>query len=396
MYCIKCGEKLPDGAAYCASCGQKVNVSTKSDTKENSEKSKSQTSGPKILHLRCASCGGDMQVSDDEQEVTCPYCGAKEKILESDDVKTEKIKRDVEFAKMADRKERREQKEQKEERTEYKNGRLAKITIIFAVICLICMFSSFSSKHILAGLIAMIQTGLFIVSFLMGMQIVASKHQRMYLAVALLAFLLIIPYSRAASIQKYEKLSWPSSGMASMLPEPDVKYGEVKNNDKYGFNFELNKTTEEDYEEYVSECKDVGYTLEADESDISYHAYNKEGYKVDISRYTEKMSVYLDPPKELDDLTWPTMGLGAMVPAADSDVGTINFDNDSQCSISVGNTSKSDIPAYIQKVIDAGFTEDYEKGDTYYRGYNTNGYYVSISYSGNNVMGVMVEAPKSE
>lgn len=31
MYCIKCGEKLPDGAAYCASCGQKVNVSTKSE-----------------------------------------------------------------------------------------------------------------------------------------------------------------------------------------------------------------------------------------------------------------------------------------------------------------------------------------------------------------------------
>ena len=396
MYCVKCGEKLPDGAAFCPSCGQKINASTKSDTKEHSEENKSQTSGPKILHLRCASCGGEMQVSEDEQEVTCPYCGAKEKILESDAVKTEKIKRDVEFAKMADRKEQREREEDKDDRTAYKEGRLCKITLIFAAICFIFAFTSFPTKHIFAGLIALFQTGLLIASFLMGMQIIKTKTKRLYLAIALFAFVLIIPYVELDTTEKYEKLSWPSSGMANMLPEPDVKYGEVTSNDKYGFNFELNKTTEKDYEEYVSECKDAGYTIEADESDISYHAYDKEGYKVDISRYTEKMSVYLDPPKELGDLTWPTMGLGAMVPAADSTLGTINFDNDSQCSISVGDTSKADIPAYIQKVIDAGFTEDYEKGDTYYRGYNTDGYYVSISYGGNNVMGVMVQAPKSE
>ena len=48
------------------------------------------------MSLRCKACGGILDINDDREIAFCPYCGSKELIIESDDVKKERIKRKTE------------------------------------------------------------------------------------------------------------------------------------------------------------------------------------------------------------------------------------------------------------------------------------------------------------
>lgn len=53
------------------------------------------------IQLKCNSCGGTMEVCADREILKCPYCDAKDLIVQSDSVKIQKIKsdayRDVEY-----------------------------------------------------------------------------------------------------------------------------------------------------------------------------------------------------------------------------------------------------------------------------------------------------------
>lgn len=75
MFCSKCGNELREDDAFCSNCGAKVG-----------------TNCPSTTHLVCQNCGSSMEFDDDKQIVACPYCGSKELIIESDDVKIERIK----------------------------------------------------------------------------------------------------------------------------------------------------------------------------------------------------------------------------------------------------------------------------------------------------------------
>lgn len=75
MFCSKCGNELREDDAFCSNCGAKVD-----------------TNCPSTTRLVCQNCGSSMEFDDDKQIVACPYCGSKELIIESDDVKIERIK----------------------------------------------------------------------------------------------------------------------------------------------------------------------------------------------------------------------------------------------------------------------------------------------------------------
>ena len=45
---------------------------------------------------------------------------------------------------------------------------------------------------------------------------------------------------------------------------------------------DVDKTTKDQYEKYLSGCKDMGYTVEADSAGDSYEAFDAEGYKLEL------------------------------------------------------------------------------------------------------------------
>lgn len=83
MKCAHCGKIIPKNTKFCPECGKPV-TAPKDD--------------PPIhrIVLKCQKCNGTMTVDSDQKILFCPYCGAKEMILESDNVTIERIKNERE------------------------------------------------------------------------------------------------------------------------------------------------------------------------------------------------------------------------------------------------------------------------------------------------------------
>lgn len=146
--------------------------------------------------MKCKNCNATMEIDPSKQEAVCPYCGAKELICDSDAVAVEKIKsstfKEMEYAHMENQRRQQDQIEKEKERKAYINGAFSKFTIAFIFACLIAVFVSFSDKYILSGIIAITQTVLFAVSWLIGMQLLKHNKKSLYRALAVLGLILII------------------------------------------------------------------------------------------------------------------------------------------------------------------------------------------------------------
>lgn len=195
MNCRKCGAVLSEGVKFCSKCGQKV-----------------ADDSPKTIQLKCRDCGGIMTSEEENTILCCPYCGSKELIPESDDVKIERIKsqtyKDIELEKIKymSEKEKREsdreqEKEREQERKRFSKSKFSKFLLILALICLFSMFSAFSSRSILSGFIALIQVGLFVAAWLMGMGFVKEKIPRLHVLLEVIGFFLIILFFKVKPVK---------------------------------------------------------------------------------------------------------------------------------------------------------------------------------------------------
>lgn len=390
MYCNNCGTEIPKNTTFCPNCGSKINSTNMPQNPHSSN--------PRTIKLRCKNCNATMEVNADTQEVTCPYCGYKEKILDSDAVAVEKIKsntyKEMEYARLENQREQQAHNEKEQDRKTYSKSAFSKVTIAFTFICLLAVFGSFSQGRILSGIIALIQTALFAVSWLIGMQILGHKKKALYKALAILGFLLIIPFMVSCNLQMHSKLHWPKSGLSQYLPDPPSKYGEINIDDEDRFDVTFEKMSSDDYRSYVKACEEKGFTVDPDKSSSSYTAFNTDGYKLDISYmdYHNEMDVSLDVPEEMSEFTWPASELAQLIPQPDSNIGKINHDNQDSFSIRVGNTNEATYNDYIQKCMDAGFTVDYSKGDRAFSADDVNGNHLHLSYEGNNIMLISLDA----
>lgn len=185
MFCDRCGSEMNSAAIYCPKCGKK----------------RIQENSVVTVKLKCNECGGIMSVDGDRSVLSCPYCGSKEMLRESDAVAIERIKSqtqkeialaqmyhsdEVEFKK-CDIEERRFAIEQKrfemeeknkleEEHKRYKKSWSSKILLAYMFLCLISTISAIDDFSILAGLVGITQIILFSMSWLKGMGYMREKR----------------------------------------------------------------------------------------------------------------------------------------------------------------------------------------------------------------------------
>ena len=193
--------------------------------------------------------------------------------------------------------------------------------------------------------------------------------------------------------KKGERLEWPATGLASMLPEPDSEWGEVHTNSDDRLWVDVNEFSQSAFDAYVDQCKEKGFTVDADDA-LGYSAYSEEGYYLDLSYFesSEEMSISLDAPVEMGTITWPTMGAGALVPAPVSTTGKINSDSSTFFSATIGETGPADYSSYVDACIAAGFNIDYHKGEDSFYGDDAAGNHVSVQHKGANMMDITVNA----
>ena len=129
MYCSKCGYEAKDGEKFCTKCGAILN----------------DTTSKKTIKLTCEDCGGEMNIEAGRNVLTCPYCGSKKLIAESDEVTIARINKESDAERMKFEKEKREYEEElrvKKDKEDTK-GIVIGLPIILLTLIIICILLKF-------------------------------------------------------------------------------------------------------------------------------------------------------------------------------------------------------------------------------------------------------------
>lgn len=82
---------------------------------------------------------------------------------------------------------------------------------------------------------------------------------------------------------EYDEITWPTSVIAQLLPVPeDLSNGVISSDREDYLSVYLGKLSKDDYQSYVEQCKEKGFTVDYSSSDDYYFANNSEGYRLSV------------------------------------------------------------------------------------------------------------------
>lgn len=220
------------------------------------------------------------------------------------------------------------------------------------------------------------------------------KQWWFYAAIAAAAVIITIVAVFAGG--KIEKNKWSEFVLSDMLPEPQASVNMIYENSEEELWVTFEGVTDGEYSKYVKSCADKGFTVDAKKDSNSYKAFNKDGYCLELSHYTDDLSIKLDAPMEFAAVSWPTGAAGSRLPEPKSLIGKFDYEYDDRFSVYIGDTSKADYEEYIKACADNGFTVDYDKGDDYYNADDGEGWSISVKYEGNSIMNIQIDAPSEK
>ncbi len=195
-----------------------------------------------------------------------------------------------------------------------------------------------------------------------------------------------------------ERINWTSLTLSSKLPEPPKLNGEISSNSSESLSLTLYKISPKDFNEYVQNCKNAGYTVDITNEilNIMYEAFNEEGYKLYLSYYeSEKtMKINLNEPEtaKMKDIEWPESGLCSLLPAPKSNFGYFYNNSSNYLYVVIGNTTPDDYEDYVKACQDNGFNVDYNNSNNNFSAENSDGNKLYLNYAGVNVMKITLHA----
>lgn len=221
----------------------------------------------------------------------------------------------------------------------------------------------------------------------------------------------------------FTELEWPTTDIAKLIPVPKSKMGHIDWSESYGFVIYVSETSKEDYNSYVGECENNGFTIDESKGDDYYWANNEDGYKVTV-RHQEGnvMFIRLDEPKKDDsstDTTEPSkepdssidnntdIKYADMIPNPESIFknGTVTVtdeDGGKAYIFNVTNYSDGEFESFVSGCKEKGFTDisyetSHEKGADF-GAYSSDGkYWVQVNLdSENKIIYVICQTSKKK
>lgn len=123
--------------------------------------------------------------------------------------------------------------------------------------------------------------------------------------IAILILINVVKNKISESKEYHETLTWPSSNvLAQMLPEPSSKYGVVESESERYLSVDVYQVKPGEFDDYISACKDKGFTVDYYAADDSYSAKNNDGYSLMLDYEEERgktMNITLSAPGEESD-----------------------------------------------------------------------------------------------
>ena len=197
--------------------------------------------------------------------------------------------------------------------------------------------------------------------------------------------------------EEKEKLVWPTSGLATLLPEPDAEYGYIMETDGY-VSIKVDEFSADQYATYIKECKEKGFTEEIKEESDSFEAYSKNGERLEISYYSslESMSIRLYESVQNSTFKWPSSAIVKLLPVPDSTTGKIEVEREGHFHVYVAKITPEKFADYADACMEKGFTVGYSRNEKKFDAKNPEGYKVYLKYIGFNTMEIEIYEPDDE
>lgn len=156
--------------------------------------------------------------------------------------------------------------------------------------------------------------------------------------------------------ETYGVFEWPDTEIAKLVPVPKSNVGKIEWSHDYGFVIYVAEMTQDDYDEYVADCSELGFTAELDEGYSEYWDYyyyranNSEGYHLSLS-FGEKgddvMWIRLDEPDDEVETT--------------EDVAELTESEETSSSEETSQVSDSEIRPEFKEALDSyeAFFDEY-------------------------------------
>lgn len=204
----------------------------------------------------------------------------------------------------------------------------------------------------------------------------------------------LIPNNSSSVVNNDKSFEWLETGLSTKIPSIDVKSGRVQTNSDTELWLSLDGITYNQFEKYVTSCKEMGYSVDAEKDTNTYKAYNGEGYLLEVSCWGDNLSIELKAPLVGDKVfEWPSHNFASLIPQLNDKTGIIETETEETLKIILYDVSAVEIKNYITDCENAGFTIDTEKKDTSFNGFNADGYEISVSYNKMKAMSITVKAP---
>ncbi|MBR4733396.1 MAG: hypothetical protein IK081_11580 [Lachnospiraceae bacterium] len=335
--------------------------------------------------MNCKNCNAVMRVDQERKVFVCPYCEATEPF---DGVSKAELQGMLHDAIRDVRKESiQEAQKNFQNQANQKNansaGQKAKDVIILVLQIIFCIIVGFFSFLIFTdekavGFISLFQLALMITAIVMKKKHRVSRNPKQLLVkrICLILTGILVFFWFGALLHEFDGgsskyASWPTQGLGSDLPKPEGKL-KYTSSTTSGFSatFSAKKA---DYDQYVKKCKECGYSIDAEETDDSYLAYDENDNKlsVEYSKYSDDIRVDLDKGLTWRDFNWPDSELLNSVPVPTAEKSCLDELSKNGISIYVGEVTREQFEAYVQECINAGFEGYFRNGSDNFYGSNT-------------------------
>ncbi len=410
-YCEHCGRELPDDASFCTYCGAPVRkIST------NGQSKRKQTYAGKIV--KCPNCGEIL----DAFVTVCPSCGCRIRGAESSSAvqdfgirlsqaRSDKEKINIirnfpipntvedvlEFVILAST----NINENQNLDDEVSDAWFAKLQQAYQKASISFKdqpeYARVEESYNQVKKARSRQKRLHVISTIFHFRVV-----QIILVILIIVILIracsAFSHRSSSSSSSNEVYAWPTSGSSQYLPEPPSSYGKIWDDDATKFKINVDKVTEDQYQEYVEECKEQGFTLETVGTDSSFKAYNEDHYYLDVLYLSssERMDISLTAPMKMSEIRWPDSDVASQIPKPSSMSGNVESEKSGQFIVYIDDISSEEFINYTDKCMDKGFTVDYYRDETNFHAYNDEGYYLQVKEQAFDIMYINIKEPEEE
>lgn len=203
-----------------------------------------------------------------------------------------------------------------------------------------------------------------------------------------------------------DNFEWLSTGLSTKVPAIDSNDGHYSRNSDVELYVGVEDISYAQFESYISDCKNMGYTIDAKKDTSGYSAYNDEGYYLKLTHwgYSNKpgrLDIQLKAPLQGDpNFEWPTGELAKLIPGVDYSSGRICANSAEQLELLLYEFTKEGFDEYVQRCKDAGFTIDCKnsKSELWYvfEAYNSDGYKIHVSVDNMKELDIHLYGPKKK